>query len=195
MIWWCLAEVHLNVQITGSGGVPGWTFGRKVEVRIGAVQEGFPPLAVRKVGLYDQSRARAGLGVQGTASHRQSVLHIETEEREGETGNWFFKGKRQPQGIPPLLKPWRRTIFTLKMNDYRMQRHEVMIFLMLQNIPGWTGFCTSYSVKEKTCLTIVPISLEPKLSSRLHIPIFLSLPGNCVILQDVFIFINHESLK
>lgn len=59
----------MNLQVTGSGGVSGRTFGRKVKVRVGAVEEGFPSLAVRKVGLYDHTRTRAGLGVQGTASH------------------------------------------------------------------------------------------------------------------------------
>lgn len=41
---------------------------------------------MRKVGL-DQTGARAGLGVQGAAPRRQSVLHIEAEERKAETGN------------------------------------------------------------------------------------------------------------
>lgn len=72
----------LNSQVAGCGRVSRRTLGRKVKVRVGAVQEGFPPLAVREVGLDDPARTGAGLGVQGAAAHRQSILHVETEQGE-----------------------------------------------------------------------------------------------------------------
>lgn len=73
--------VEMNLQVTGSGGVSGRTFGWKVKVGVGAVEEGFPPLAVREIGLYDHTRAGAGLGVQGAAAHSQSILHIKAENK------------------------------------------------------------------------------------------------------------------
>lgn len=97
-------EVGLNLQVTGSGGVSGRTFGWKVKVRVGAVEEGFPSLAVRKVGLYNQTRARAGLGVQGAAPHWQSILHIKTEKREREKGRGFFK--EHGKGMPFIHPAW-----------------------------------------------------------------------------------------
>lgn len=103
-------EVVLNLQITGSGGVSGWTFGWKVKVRVRAVKEGFPPLAVRKVGLYNQTRTRAGLGFKGTAPHRQSILHIKTEKREQETGRAFI----QVAWTSVTIKTLRSSLVTLK---------------------------------------------------------------------------------
>lgn len=70
-------------QLTGSGRISGHGFGGEVEIRIGAVQKGLAPLAVREGGLQDQSRAGTDLRVQWT-SCRQSILHIETETEQGQ---------------------------------------------------------------------------------------------------------------
>lgn len=78
----CSDELEMNLQVTGGGGVPRGTFGWQVEVRVRAVEEGFPPLAVREVGRSDQTSTRTGLGVQRTAAHRQPILHIETMDGE-----------------------------------------------------------------------------------------------------------------
>lgn len=42
-------------HVTGDGGVSGHGLRRQVIVAVGAVEEGFPPLAVHKVGLNDQA--------------------------------------------------------------------------------------------------------------------------------------------
>lgn len=42
-------------HVTGDGGVSGHGLRRQVIVTVGAVEEGFPPLAVHKVGLNDQA--------------------------------------------------------------------------------------------------------------------------------------------
>lgn len=94
----------VNLQVTGCGGVSGRTLGWKVKVRVGAVEEGLPPLAVREVGLRDPSGAGAGLGVQGAASHRQAILHVKTEQRETDRGGKSFLkcGKINPSWTPTL---------------------------------------------------------------------------------------------
>lgn len=55
-------------HVTGYGGVSGHRLRRQVIVAVGAVEEGFPPLAVHKVGLKDQARTRTRHGIQGTPS-------------------------------------------------------------------------------------------------------------------------------
>lgn len=71
-------------QLTGRGWVSGHGLGWKVKVRIGAIQEGLPPLTVREIGLQHKARAWTGLGLQRTAAHRQPILNIKTEERKTE---------------------------------------------------------------------------------------------------------------
>lgn len=66
-----------NSHLTGDGGVSG--HGRRdVIVAVRAVEERLSPLAVDKVGLQDESRARAGDGVQGAAAcRRRAIVHVE----------------------------------------------------------------------------------------------------------------------
>lgn len=91
-----LEFLEMNLQVTGSSRVPGRTFGWKVKVRVWAVEEGFPPLAVGKVGLQDQTRAWTGLRVQGAATHWQSIFHIKTTKKKRDRENqgirkiWYF---------------------------------------------------------------------------------------------------------
>lgn len=71
----------LNSHLTGNGGVSGHSR-RDVVVAVRAVEERLSPLAVDKVGLQDESRARAGDGVQGAAARRRrAIVHIETARK------------------------------------------------------------------------------------------------------------------
>ncbi len=54
----------------------------KVIVAVGAVEEGFPPLAVHKVGLKDQARTRTRHGIQGTPSWWRAIVHVKATEKE-----------------------------------------------------------------------------------------------------------------
>ena len=72
-------------QVAGGGWVAGHIFGRKVEVGVGAVEEGLATLTVGEVGLKHQTRTRARLRVQRTATHREAILHVKTTERERKT--------------------------------------------------------------------------------------------------------------
>lgn len=67
----------LNSHLTGNGGVSGHSR-RDVVVAVRAVEERLSPLAVDKVGLQDEGRARAGDGVQGAAARRRrAIVHVE----------------------------------------------------------------------------------------------------------------------
>lgn len=67
----------MNSHLTGNGGVSGHSR-RDVIVAVRAVEERLSPLAVDKVGLQDERRARAGDGVQGAAACRRgAIVHVE----------------------------------------------------------------------------------------------------------------------
>lgn len=69
-------------HVTGDGGVSGHRLRRQVIVAVGAVEEGFPPLAVHKVSLKDQARTRTRHGIQGTPSWRRAIVHVKATEKE-----------------------------------------------------------------------------------------------------------------
>lgn len=79
--WNNTESVWEYLQVAGSGRVAGHSFGRKVEVWVRAIEEGLAALTVGKVGLKYQTRTRASLRVQWTATHRQAILHIKTTEK------------------------------------------------------------------------------------------------------------------
>lgn len=79
-----LAEDSAHSHVTGNGGVSGHRLGREVVVAVGAVQERLSPLAVDKISLQDEAWARAGHGVQGAATWRCAIVHIETAHGEEE---------------------------------------------------------------------------------------------------------------
>lgn len=72
-----------------------------------------------------------------------------------------------------------------------MNKHQLMIFLMLQPKENPSR---NWALHQLQCQRENLPDNSSNLA-RTQIPTFLSWSGNCVILQDVFIFINQQRLK